>query len=146
MTHTSISWLSRPWKWNYKILWLSMFSMIRTNSNELSQPVSILLTDQSTYFLTAKSKYYNFYLDTTCTLDRQIKIWRQVLTFFGQDWYSHQVIQHGSVAIILALWKINKNKYKQKLKRTTKTTTKTVVLGYKRHECIPGNQRISLDY
>ena len=64
-------------------------------------------------FLAAKSKYYNFYLDVT--LDRQLKVWWWLLTFFGQDWYSHQVIQHSSVAIILALWKktttkANKNK------------------------------------
>ena len=89
-----------------------MFSMTRTNSNDMSQPVSILPTDQST-FLAAKSKYYNFYLDVT--LDRQLKVWWWLLTFFGQDWYSHQVIQHSSVAIILALWKktttkANKNK------------------------------------
>ena len=31
MTHTKISWLSRPGKWNPKIPWLSRFSMAHTN-------------------------------------------------------------------------------------------------------------------
>ena len=31
MTHTWTPWLSRPGKWNYKIPWLSRFSMTRTN-------------------------------------------------------------------------------------------------------------------
>ena len=64
------------------------------------------------FFLAAKSKYYNFYLDIT--LDRHLKVWWRLLTFFGQNWHSHQVIQHSSVAIILALWKknkVNKNKH-----------------------------------